>query len=104
MDIFPSSYYELNTRVRLYLLFGLIFSAFVGKIAGFPPFDKLELLLSQKNTHYLWQIEWSSVLLNELNNIISDLQDYYYMELGNLKNAKIYDIQELINAKIILNK
>jgi hypothetical protein len=64
----------------------------------------LDLILFQKNTSYRWQNEWRLVLRSEEDNIIPQGKDHHVMSIGRLKNARILEIGDILNATIDLTR
>jgi hypothetical protein len=63
--------------------------------------DAFPFALFKKDYPYHWQNEWRLVFRNDGNTIIPPEKDYYVMCIEPLENAKIFSIDELINALIL---
>ncbi len=102
-EIFRPALYEDNVNTRLQQFYGMIYKHSGGIIEGCFS-DSSELMLFQKNAAYSAQNEWRFVLKDEENSVIPETQDYYTMSIGKLKSARIYDIDDILNATIDLTQ
>jgi len=102
-NIFPRSAHEKEkTAVRLTQLPGIIDFFSAGHININGPHTETYYLF-QKNTSYRWQNEWRFVLQNENQDIIPSDQDHIIMPIGPLASARIYELQDIIDAIIELD-
>lgn len=102
-NIFPRSAHEKEeTAVRLTQLPGIIDFFSAGHIDINGPHTETYYLF-QKNTSYRWQNEWRFVLQNENQDIIPSDQDHIIMPIGPLASARIYELQDIIDAIIELD-
>ncbi len=102
-DVFPSSSHNEQIDERVELFLGLIYKHTGENIEGGKPFQTESYTLFQKDPFYRWQNEWRFVLLDEKNVLIPAHSDYYVMSIGMLSSARVYEINDIINATIKFN-
>lgn len=85
------------------MFWGLIYKLMGDSIEGGKPFQTESCALFQKASSYCWQNEWRFALLDEKNILIPAHSDYYIMSIGQLSNARVYEINDIVNATIEFN-
>ena len=103
-DVFPpSAYEEGQTGEQVIMFWGLIYKLMGDSIEGGTPFQTENCALFQKDSSYCWQNEWRFILLDEKNILIPAYSEYYIMSIGQLSSARVYEINEIVNATIEFN-
>lgn len=94
-DIFPVGDEESDPGI----FYGLI-DLYSGNTIENIFYNRRDLMLFRKDTSYQWQNEWRFVLRNDRDNIIPENRDYHILSLGKLESARIYELDDILNANI----
>jgi|GEM_PF-3136647 len=100
-DVFPPSSYNEQIGESARIFWDMVYKHTGESIQGGNQTESYTLF--QKNSFYKWQNEWRFTLLDENNILIPAHSDYYIMSIGTLSSARVYEINDIINANIELN-